>query len=311
MQKFTRALTREIEVGGERLAVTLSEEGLSVRPVGSRRPPHELSWAACLSACVGQFSANPTEADLAEAVKKLKVGAPKAKEAESPPAPAAAAKPPAPAAPAPAPAAAALTANSAPAPAAPAHTPAPVYAPDPAHAPDHAHPSGGELPELLTRLDTWLAQHRQRFHKGLLPGATPEQCESLKKQIPCPLPEELRTLLSWHNGQDPDLVGGLEENWILLSSEEIADAKHELDEANADGWHKNWLPFVDDGQGNSLVLDTSRPGAPVFDCWQGRAQHDEIAPSLTAWMRNFVTAVEKGEYHEDSERGGFHRAKKS
>jgi len=25
MQKFTRALTREIEVGGERLAVTLSE----------------------------------------------------------------------------------------------------------------------------------------------------------------------------------------------------------------------------------------------------------------------------------------------
>ena len=51
MQKFTRALTREIEVGGERLAVTLSEQGLSVRPVGSRRPPHTMSWATWVCTC--------------------------------------------------------------------------------------------------------------------------------------------------------------------------------------------------------------------------------------------------------------------
>ena len=35
MQKFTRAITREIEVGGERLALTFTEQGMSVRPVGS------------------------------------------------------------------------------------------------------------------------------------------------------------------------------------------------------------------------------------------------------------------------------------
>lgn len=50
MQKFTRELTREVEVDGERLAVTLSEKGVSVRPIGSRKPPLEITWAAVLEA---------------------------------------------------------------------------------------------------------------------------------------------------------------------------------------------------------------------------------------------------------------------
>jgi cell wall assembly regulator SMI1 len=68
MQKFTRALTREVEVGGERLAVTLDAGGVTVRPVGSRRPPHHLGWPAVVSAATGQ-------PDLAEALAALKRGA--------------------------------------------------------------------------------------------------------------------------------------------------------------------------------------------------------------------------------------------
>ncbi|MFQ3594277.1 MAG: SMI1/KNR4 family protein [Gemmataceae bacterium] len=44
MQKFTRSLTREIELHGERYAVTLNNQGLALRPVGSRKPPKEASW---------------------------------------------------------------------------------------------------------------------------------------------------------------------------------------------------------------------------------------------------------------------------
>ncbi len=83
MQKFTRALTREIEVAGERLAVTLDGEGLTVRPVGSRRPPYTLSWAACVCAVAGQFASEdpPPESELAAAIKTIRAGAPKEKEA--------------------------------------------------------------------------------------------------------------------------------------------------------------------------------------------------------------------------------------
>jgi hypothetical protein len=100
MQKFTRALTREIEVAGERLAVTLDAEGLTVRPVGSRRPPHTLSWAACVCAVAGQFASEdpPPEGEMAAALKAIKAGAPK--EEAAAPHPAAPAHPEAPVPPA-------------------------------------------------------------------------------------------------------------------------------------------------------------------------------------------------------------------
>src|SRR5260370_26426792 len=117
VQKFNRALTREIEVGGERLAVTLSEQGLSFRVVGARKPPYEMTWAECLFACTKGFEHPPGEEETGAALKALRaggkerLGGTRAKKEAAPPAP-----PPAPEAPpAPEPAA---TAQPPPAPAA-------------------------------------------------------------------------------------------------------------------------------------------------------------------------------------------------
>ena len=49
MQKFTRPITREIDLNGQRLAVTFNEQGLSFRPVGTRKPPREMTWADVLA----------------------------------------------------------------------------------------------------------------------------------------------------------------------------------------------------------------------------------------------------------------------
>src|SRR5262245_16731940 len=126
MQKFTRALTREIEVGGERLAVTLAEDGVTIRPVGPRRPPHQMGWAAVVCAVTGKLPAGaaPTKEEIDEALAALKAGAsttPAAHKAVAPPA---------------------------------AH--AAVVSEIP------ATPAAG-VPSLLARLDAWLAKHRQRY----------------------------------------------------------------------------------------------------------------------------------------------------
>jgi len=84
VQKFTRALTREIEVGGERLAVTLSEEGMSFRVVGSRKPPHEMTWAACLVACTQGHEQPLSHDQLETAVKALRAGGKERPEKEKP-----------------------------------------------------------------------------------------------------------------------------------------------------------------------------------------------------------------------------------
>lgn len=106
MQKFTRAITREVELAGERLAFTFDAEGVTVRPVGSRRPPHTCSWASLAHHLTRDDAAEPPAEALAAAVERLKTGGkaaarPSAKEPETG---AADQEPPPPAPPAPAPA---------------------------------------------------------------------------------------------------------------------------------------------------------------------------------------------------------------
>jgi hypothetical protein len=73
MQKFTRPLTREVELAGGRLAFTFSEQGLAVRPVGSRRPPREISWSALLVHMMGPAQ-SPSAEEVTAAVESLKKG---------------------------------------------------------------------------------------------------------------------------------------------------------------------------------------------------------------------------------------------
>jgi hypothetical protein len=77
VQKFTRLLTREIELAGTRLALTLSEQGVSVRIVGTRRPPWEMTWASVICHLTGkhpQSAEGPTPEELAAAVAMIKEG---------------------------------------------------------------------------------------------------------------------------------------------------------------------------------------------------------------------------------------------
>ena len=278
MQKFTRPLTREIEVAGERLALTFSEQGLAARPVGSRKPPWEVSWAALVCHLTGAGAQSPSPDEVSAALSQLKAGA--------------ASRPATPASPA------AEKSTSAPS--------------ESTTAADAGKPSGNDaLSALLQRLDHWLAAHRPGFHKGLLPGASPADLEALQKAIGLPLPEELKTLLQWHNGQSKDLaVGRFEQDWSLMSTADIAATKQELDGGDAaqSGWQRAWIPWLDDDNDDYMCLDTSQHHNPVRAFWQGQHEHPIVASSLTAWFQGFISALERGEYHEDPERGTFLRS---
>ena len=274
MQQFTRALTREIEVGGERLALTLSKEGLSVRPVGGRRPPHTLSWEACLCACVERGGAEPAAEQIQEALKTVRAGAAKTMDKSTPSG---------------------------------GRQPTEASETQGADAPRSEHPApataSDKVTVLLARLDQWLNTYREGFQQALRPGATAAECDALAAALGRPLPEELRALLMWHNGQNPDVPGAFEQSWILMSTDEIAEAKKELDAQPHEGWQTNWVPFLDDDNGDYRCLDLGSTGSPVRECWRGRAEHPVVAPSLSAWLEAFVTALERGAYTEDSERG--------
>jgi cell wall assembly regulator SMI1 len=163
------------------------------------------------------------------------------------------------------------------------------------------------LPSALAQIDAWLAKHRAGFHAGLLPGATDADCDALATVLGAPLPDDLRTLLKWHNGQSADVVGAFERNFCLLSTEQIAASKTDLKAEPRNGWKPGMIPIMDDDQDDYVCLDTTRPGTPVVECWRGQSEAKATAPSLTAWLEQFAAAIEKGEYVEDPERGGFRR----
>jgi cell wall assembly regulator SMI1 len=271
MQQFTRALTREVQVGGERLALTFDKDGISIRPVGSRRPPRVLSWEGVLLACMdpGDGAHKPTAEQVGAALKALKSGS-----------------------------------ERAPRPAKSDESAAEASADEPAQESSH----GSDLAVLLARLDRWLAAHRQRYHRGLLPGATAQELSGLQHALGRPVPDELRTWLSWHNGQSDQVFGALEENWHPMSTADITEAKKELDAEGHKGWQRGWVPFLDDDSGNYLCLDAGQAGGPVRECWRGQAEHAVVAASLADWVQRLVTGLEQGAYAEDSERGSMHRS---
>lgn len=161
---------------------------------------------------------------------------------------------------------------------------------------------------VLIRLEVWLKRHRPGYWRALLPGAGAAVLDGLASALDRPLPADLRRLLAWHDGQDADFPGRFEEDWRLMSAAEIVAAKAERDaDAVRTGWNLAWLPFLDDDAGDYLCLDASQPNGPVRAFWLGRRDHPLLSPSLLAWLNEFVTAVERGEYVEDSERGSFLR----
>jgi cell wall assembly regulator SMI1 len=263
------------------LALTFSDQGVSVRSVGSRKTPWEMSWNSLLCHVTGQLprsGTEPTAEDVAAALELLKKGAPS--------------KPSNPAAPSTEPA------TTSPPPAGPAAGSSPPS-------------SAGQVGSVLARLEKWLAGHRPRYHEGLLPGASATELDAAQAALGRPLPLELRALLSWHNGQSGDFVGHLEHNWDLMNTSQITVAKQELDDSDRaqTGWEADWIPFLDDNNGDYVCVDTGQPGGPVREFWQGKRDHPVVAPSLAAWLEQYVSAVEQGAYHEDPERGTFIRSR--
>jgi cell wall assembly regulator SMI1 len=159
------------------------------------------------------------------------------------------------------------------------------------------------MEELLGRLGRWLAKHRRRFHKNLQAGASDADLAALDKSLGRPAPASLKSLLKWRNGQGDDFVGYFQDHWLLLSAYRIAATKAELDQTAVDhGWNRDWLPFLDDDGGNFVCLDLKKNPTPVVVFWLDAAPEVK-APSLEAWLSDFVQGLEAGRYQEDPERG--------
>jgi len=167
------------------------------------------------------------------------------------------------------------------------------------------------MSEHINRLENWLRKCRPSYLEGLNAAATLDALNSLELDHGVQFPKELREFYLWHNGQPFGSVT-FSGNKTLMPLDDVAHALSVLnslrdggDFESADWWSSQWIPFVKDGGGNHIVVDTTQNGV-VREFWKADSDREVIASSFGQWIDDRISEFEDGDWIEY--RGSFIRA---
>ena len=113
----------------------------------------------------------------------------------------------------------------------------------------------------LVQLDTWLQQQRPAIAAVLNPPAPESEIASIEETMDHRLPQKLRQLYLWHNGESPE-----QKNHLFTSA-----SWPESQEYGPSEWAKNarWLPITEAWRERNSVMDAVNIGEdPMTSNWQ-------------------------------------------
>ncbi|NLR78558.1 SMI1/KNR4 family protein [Chitinophaga eiseniae] len=176
------------------------------------------------------------------------------------------------------------------------------------------------MQQYWIRWENWMTQHAPRLLNLLRSGASFESVESLEKLIGTALPPAFKTFYAIHDGQQKARAGLIDADQLLSMEDITAQWYHWKDQLDAgtftwrdepiqstpdtgiknDWWNPLWIPFTSDGFGNHLCIDLDpAPGGKhgqIITLWHDDSHRAILAPSFEAWLEDYLTALEKGEY---------------
>jgi cell wall assembly regulator SMI1 len=171
------------------------------------------------------------------------------------------------------------------------------------------------------RIEAWLAERARFVLDTLNPGTTVEAIQAIETSLRVgPLPDDF--VQSWriHDGQHWNtslpLIAGWLGSYSLLSLDRIEsryDSASVLlsEEFNTlrgtphglvrpDWWNPRWVPVAGNASGDAICLDLDPPPGgvvgQVIEFLHDEKDRTVLAPSLGAWLEEFATELEGGEY---------------
>ena len=157
---------------------------------------------------------------------------------------------------------------------------------------------------LLGRMERWLAANRPDYLAGLQPGASEAKLNRFEARFGLKLPTAFRELYRWRNGQVDGCYDSLQMNRMFTPLEDVADVKDMFDgmigtDFERDGWwRRGWVPFLSDGGGSHLCLDSTAEGGgevgQLVAFWKADADRPVEYPSVKAWLEELVASMEDG-----------------
>ena len=160
------------------------------------------------------------------------------------------------------------------------------------------------VPELIARLDRWLATHRSDYYSRLQPGVTSAELNDFEQRFTVKLPQAFRLLYQWRNGHDDSKTQALQENFRFMSLEDATSTKQLCDDMigndfeSPEWWRREWVPFLQNWGGDDMVVDLlgidgGAPGQIVI-FWHDESDRPIRFPSLEAWLKDLVESMESG-----------------
>jgi cell wall assembly regulator SMI1 len=148
-----------------------------------------------------------------------------------------------------------------------------------------------DLAGLLRRLDAELREKRPRVHASLKPGAGPKALAKLGRQA-CDgaVPPEIAAWFAWHDGQrTPEAIDG---TFFLHSIDTAIETYAFLcdpDENVKKPWKRTWLPLLDNGAGDHLVVD--RTSGAIVEYRHDASDRPRRAASVAAYVANVADTL--------------------
>lgn len=153
------------------------------------------------------------------------------------------------------------------------------------------------MKDALILLDQLLKELRQEFYQKLNDGLDEKAINDLEKEFNLELPEDLKSLYRWKNGQTDKCYESFINNSMFISLRESLEINTELnpmigtDFEEENWWNKGWLPIFHNGGGDYICYDlqgvfTNQKGQ-IIEFWHADNNRNVIAPNL----ESFVSAI--------------------
>jgi cell wall assembly regulator SMI1 len=180
------------------------------------------------------------------------------------------------------------------------------------------------MENLWNQIEDWLRLNALRVLDDLLPGINVSGIRILEEKIGFELPEDFKTSLEIHNGQDGRFR--LLSQWEIIPVDGILleiDQMQEVFENSADTaietrgavkdnlWNSAWIPFASDGSGNFLCIDMDPPENGIkgqIILWASDPPYVEVvSQSYRDWLAQFLNDLEAGRYIWDDKNSEWSR----
>lgn len=154
------------------------------------------------------------------------------------------------------------------------------------------------MASILVSLDQLIESNRKEYYSSLRPGLDDATIQILENRYGITLPEDLKNLYKWHDGQRYDNYEAFVNNCTFLQLDQALDSAAEFtsmigsDFELPDMWHETWIPIFSNGGGDFICYDLAGSfdgqAGQLIEYWHADNDRNIIAGNLSSFLQALV-----------------------